>query len=149
MGHRNMRAHTNTHTYTLISSPLLIYFLFHTIPALLHTVKHICNHAQNHIQSTYTYASAESWIFLILLFIFPFIHCQASIRCTFDKPVWFSFLPAFIYMQLSSKTNSRPCKADSISVSPSSSHYTPHELCIGVNVERSDRSNRGQSLGPC
>lgn len=135
-----------------------------SIPHLLCTIPHIGStplhtSAVTHtcVRSTHTYASAEctvphssTWLPLIILFIFPFIHCRASIRCTLDKPIRFSFLPVFIYMQLSSKTNSRPCTADSISVSPSCSHNTVHELWIGASVRtRSGRSSKGQALVGC
>lgn len=44
--HRHDYSHgTHQHSHTVISSPLLIHFLFHTIPPyLLHSVKHIYNH---------------------------------------------------------------------------------------------------------
>lgn len=139
----------------LISLCPLVYYLFPYNPSyLLHPIKPICDHtltyraqtrlcirpgAQSH---TSPHGSSS-------LLVCPFIHCRASTRCTSDKPIWLSFPPAFIYMQLSGKTNNRPCTTDSISVSPSSSQYTPHELWIAVSVRRSDRNDKGQSLGSC
>lgn len=76
----------------------------------------------------------------------PLIHCWAAIRCTLDKPIWLFFPPAFIYMQLSSKTNSRQCTADCIFVSPPRSYYTAHELWIVVGLRRRSAGNhKGQS----
>lgn len=128
-------------------------------PHLFCTIPHICStplntsavaHTHTHTHLRISWVHSSTWLPLIILFIFPFIHCRASIRCTLDKPIRFPFLPVFIYMQLSSKTNSRPCTADSISVSPSCSHYTAHELWIGVSVRtRSDRSSKGQALAGC
>lgn len=128
------KKHTNTPNHSLYLHPIS---LSCNPPHLLHSVKHI----SNHIQSTYTYASVEcilplfsTWVPFILVLIVASIHCGATISFTLDKPIWFSFPSAFIYMQLSSKTNSRLCTADSIAVSPSSSDYTAHELWIAVSV---------------
>lgn len=148
MGHKHTKTLAHLHQ---LSTPHL-FSLSHNSSYPLHSTKHICNNtlpyrahtalhqlsARCHTSPTASFSSHCS--------SFPSFTAQpASVA---PKPIRFSFLPVFIYMQLSSKTNSRPCTADSISVSPSTSHYTPHELWIGASLRRgSGRNDKWQSLG--
>lgn len=135
-----MAAGQSTRKHVHTNTSFLIHFPSHTIPTIFSTPLNTTVIANSQI--TYTYESSE-WHFsttrlLIPVFIFSLIHSAATICCTPDKPMWLSQPPALIHMQLSSKTNSRPFAADCISVSPSISHYRPHELWIFESVRKRD-----------
>lgn len=142
------------HSHTLIRSLLIYFFLPST-----QSPPHRQTHPQSHTQSTYACMHQLSAPCptspprspLILLLISPFLQCRASIRSTLDKPMRFR-LPSRVHLYAALWQNKQPSvySKDSISVSPSSSDYTAHELWIGGRARwRSDSDDKGRSLGPC
>lgn len=141
--HRHAYGH-GTQILTLISSTTSIYSLFHTINPIFFILLTIpaLTHSSN-IQATSCIRREHR---ATLSSVHPFIQCRASIRCTSDKPICFSFLSVHLYAAL--RQNKQHCKADSISVSPCSSLYQRHELWIGVSTRvRSHCSAQGHTLG--
>lgn len=153
MGCRNKCTHTQTNTRSVGSSKSATFSssisLIHTIPTIFSTrlnTSAIIHRAHTPMNQPGTLLHLALSFSVILLVHLPLHSLHCTIRCTLDKPIWLFSPPAFIYMQLSTKTNSRQCTADCISVSPPRSYYTAHELWIVVGLRWGSAGNhKGQS----